>query len=128
MKLNELSLKPIYIQVAEWTEDEILKGSIKEGDKICSQVELSKAFNINPITAGKGVSLLESRGIVFKKRGLGMFVTENAKSIIYSYRRNEELTMILDDLIMEADKLNVTQAQLIEMVQDRYLVTGVDNE
>lgn len=123
MKLNELSLKPIFIQVAEWTEDEILKGSIKEGDKICSQVELAKSFNINPITAGKGVSLLESRGIVFKKRGLGMFVMENAKSIIYEYRRNEELTMIIDDLIMEAVKLSLTKEQLIEMLQERYVAT-----
>lgn len=126
MKLNESTLKPIYIQVAEWTEDEILKGSIKEGDKICSQVELAKAFNINPITAGKGVSLLESRGIVFKKRGLGMFVTENAKSIIYEYRRNEELTMIIDDLITEAVKLSLTMEQVIDMLQERYVATEVE--
>ena len=120
MKLNQASLKPIFIQVAEWTEDEILKGNIKDGDKICSQIEFSKAFNINPITAGKGVSLLEARGIVVKKRGLGMFVTENAKEIIYSYRRNEELTMVIDELIIETKKLNLTKDQLIKLISDRF--------
>ncbi len=120
MKLNESSLKPIFIQVAEWTEDEILKGNIKEGDKICSQIEFSKSFNINPITAGKGVTLLESRGIVYKKRGLGMFVTANAKDIIYACRRNEELELILDDLIVEAVKLQLTREQIIDLVSEKY--------
>ncbi len=120
MKLNPSSLKPIFVQVAEWTEDEILKGNIKDGDKICSQIDYSKAFNINPITAGKGVSLLEARGIVVKRRGLGMFVTKNAKEIIFSCRRNEELTYIIDDLIIEAKKLDLNNEQLIKLINERY--------
>ena len=126
MKLNDSSLKPIFVQVAEWAEDEILKGTIKEGDKICSQIELSKSFNINPITAGKGVSLLESRGIVYKKRGLGMFVTANAKDIIYACRRNEELELILDDLIVEAVKLNLTHDQVLDLVSEKYAKAILD--
>lgn len=117
MKLN--NLKPIFIQVAEWTEDEILKDNIKEGDKIFSFAEFAKAFDINPITAGKGVSLLESRGIVEKKRGVGMFVTPNAKSMIYEYRKNESLVNLIDDMIVEMKALNITYKHLLELIGKR---------
>lgn len=101
------SSKAIFEQIAEWVENEILKGNLKDGDKVLSQVEFAKAFNINPITAAKGVALLETRGIVIKKRGLGMFVAQNAKEKIAEYRKNSGLTAIIKDLVSEARILNI---------------------
>lgn len=119
MELNNNSLKPIFIQVAEWVEDEILNGNIIEGDKIFSQVEFAKIFNINPLTAGKGMTMLETKGVVMKKRGLGMFVAENAKQIIHEYRKNESLLTLADDLIDESIKLNMNIESLFSFIRTR---------
>lgn len=119
MQLKGPDSKPIFIQVAEWVEDEILIGNIKDGDKIFSQLEFAKVFNINHLTAAKGVSLLESRGILEKKRGLGMFVESNAKAIIHEYRRNLELVSILDDLVAEANILGISYERIIELIHLR---------
>lgn len=126
MQLNDNNLKPLYMQLAEWLEDEILRDNIKEGDKILSMVDLATACKINPITAGKGVSLLESRGVVEKRRGLGMFVSKDAKELIYDYRKNSGLTSIIDDLVIESKILNVSYEQLITIIKKRFKETEND--
>lgn len=113
------SIKPIFIQIAEWTEDEILAGRIKEGDKLFSQIEYANFFGINPLTAGKGVTLLEQKGIVEKRRGVGMFVVHGAKDKILDYRKNESLIEIIDDMLKESKKLGITLDDVIEMVRKR---------
>ncbi len=89
MILNSDSIKPIYIQIAEWLETEILGGSIEEDAKVHSQYQLAEMLNINPATAAKGLNLLADDGILYKKRGLGMFVSTEAKSIILSKRKTK---------------------------------------
>ncbi|MBC2721223.1 MAG: GntR family transcriptional regulator, partial [Desulfosporosinus sp.] len=77
--LNTDSTKPIYIQIAEWLEVEILNGNFKEDERVYSQYQLADMFTINPATAAKGLNLLAEEHIVYKRRGLGMFVSPNAK-------------------------------------------------
>ena len=73
--LNNDSMKPIYVQIAEWLEIEILNNHIKEDERIFSQYQLADMFTVNPATAAKGLNILLEENIVYKKRGLGMFVS-----------------------------------------------------
>ena len=67
--------KPVYLQIAEWLENEILRGNITEGGRLPSQADIADIFDINPMTAGKGVSVLETRGVIEKRRrGCGIYV------------------------------------------------------
>jgi GntR family transcriptional regulator len=75
LELNIVGDKPIYVQISEWLENEILCGNIKENEKIYSQYQLAEMFNINPATAAKGINILADQGILYKKRGLGMFLS-----------------------------------------------------
>lgn len=111
--------KPVFVQVAEWTEDEILAGRIKEGEKIFSQNEYASFFKINAMTAARGVDLLETRGIVEKRRGIGMFVLSGAKEKILDYRKNETLYEIIDELILEGDKLGISEDEMIRIIKSR---------
>lgn len=111
--------KLLFEQIAEWVENEILAGRIVEGDKIYSQNEFANYFNVNPMTALRGIDLLRERGIVEKRRGIGMFVLPGAKQTIQEYRRNETLIEIIDDLLAEANKLQIPQEKLIAMIQRR---------
>lgn len=116
--LNSDSMKPIYIQIAEWLETEILSESIKMDEKVYSQYQLAEMLNINPATAAKGLNILADENILYKKRGLGMFVSAEAKEIITVKRRNQTLKSLVAELVREAEHLQVTVEELIAMIQE----------
>jgi GntR family transcriptional regulator len=116
--LNSDSMKPIYVQIAEWLETEILSESIKMDEKVYSQYQLAEMLNINPATAAKGLNILADENILYKKRGLGMFVSAEAKEIITEKRRNQTLKSLVAELVREAEHLQVTEEELIEMIQE----------
>ncbi|MBT2692653.1 GntR family transcriptional regulator [Bacillus sp. ISL-55] len=118
MILNSDSMKPIYVQIAEWLETEILSESIKKDEKVYSQYQLAEMLNINPATAAKGLNILADENILYKKRGLGMFVAEDAKKIITAKRRNQTLKSLVAELVREAEHLQVTEEELIQMIQE----------
>ena len=118
MILNSDSMKPIYIQIAEWLETEILSESIKVDEKVYSQYQLAEMLNINPATAAKGLNILADENILYKKRGLGMFVSTDAKKMITVKRRNQTLKSLVAELVREAEHLQVTEEELITMIQE----------
>ena len=65
----------IYLQIAQLLEDDILRGVYREEEQVPSTNELSRCYNINPATAAKGINLLVADGILYKRRGIGMFVS-----------------------------------------------------
>ncbi|HOA35892.1 MAG TPA: GntR family transcriptional regulator [Bacillota bacterium] len=108
-------MKPIYLQLSEWLETEILSGNITAGEKIYSQYQLAEMFNINPATAAKGLNILADEKILYKKRGLGMFVSPEAGEIILRKRR-EQVRARLRELVKEAELLDISESELITMI------------
>lgn len=117
LMIDTNSNKPIYVQIAEWLETEILNGNFKADDKVYSQYQLAEMFTINPATAAKGLNLLTDEKILYGKRGLGKFVTKEAKTIITNKRKNEKLQGLLEEVALEAKRLNVGDQELMEMLQ-----------
>ncbi|MCT8137216.1 GntR family transcriptional regulator [Anaerobacillus sp. CMMVII] len=117
MILNTNGSKPIYVQIAEWIETEILAGNITTDDKVYSQYQLAEMFNINPATAAKGLNILADDNIVYKKRGLGMFVTSDAHEKILTKRKSQTLSKLVFEIVVEAGRLGVSEAELIEMIK-----------
>lgn len=130
MKFYEDSNLPIYVQLAEWLENEILRGQFGSDDKMYSQYQLAELFTINPATAGKGLSILLENNILYKKRGLGMFVTANSRDTILSKRKNEKLSTLLKGVVEEATRLEVPFDELIDMLKCEKLkmVGGIHND
>lgn len=118
MILNNDSTKPIYVQIAEWLENEIIAERFTEDEKVYSQYQLAELFNINPATAAKGLTILVEEKTLYKKRGLGMFVVPDAKMMILEKRRNETLTKMVTDIVLEAKRLSVTKAELIKLIHN----------
>ena len=118
MKLELNDHEPIFIQISKAIEDEILCDSIKEGMQVPSTTELSKCYKINPATVLKGVNILVDKEILFKKRGIGMFVSKGAKEIIKNGRKENFKEVYLKDLISEAKKLGITKEELLDMISD----------
>lgn len=118
MLIDPNDTKPIYLQISEWLENEIIGGRFKVNDKVYSQYQLADMFNINPATAAKGLNVLADEGILYKRRGLGMFVAEGAKEKVIGKRKNETLKGLIQELVLEAERLSVSENDLISMLKE----------
>ena len=121
--LNTDGAKPIYLQIAEWLETEILKGNFKENEKIHSQYKLAELFNINPATAAKGLNVLAEEKILYDKRGIGKFVASNAKKNIKDKWKNQTMKGLMREIVFQAANLQMEEEELIEMVRIIYRET-----
>ncbi|MFA9458618.1 GntR family transcriptional regulator [Halalkalibacter sp. AB-rgal2] len=117
MILDHDNGKPLYIQIAEWIETEILRRNLTTHDKVYSQYQLADMFTINPATAAKGLNRLADDEILYKKRGLGMFVSEKAEEMILSRRKALRLQQLVDDLVIEARHVYVELDEIIDMIK-----------
>lgn len=120
MFMDASSEKPIYIQLSEWMMDAVLSGAFPEESQVPSTTEISVNYRINPATALKGVNILVDESILYKKRGLGMFVSSGAKSRILAKRRKDFLESYIIALIAEANKLGIPQKDVIDMIERGY--------
>lgn len=107
----------IYLQIAKMLEDGILRGIYPEETQVPSTNELARTLCINPATGAKGLNLLAEEGILYKRRGLGMFVSEGAAERIRAKRREEFLEQYVKPLAAEARKLGLTAEELQAMLQ-----------
>ena len=110
--------KPIFQQIAEMIENQILDGLLNADEQTPSSNDFSNIYGINPATARKGFSLLTDEGVLYKKRGMGMFVTNEAKEIIMEKRRNEFYTNRLPEIIKEIRRLNIPLDKLSELLKE----------
>jgi GntR family transcriptional regulator len=117
LDLHTKNTTPIYLQITEWLENEILADRLLPDGKVYSQYQLAEIFNINPATAGKGLTILVEKEILYKKRGLGMFVVTDAKQKILATRRNETLTKMAQEIVLEAKRLAVSDEDLLELIK-----------
>ena len=106
----------IYLQIAQLLEDDILRGVYQEEEQVPSTNELSRCYNINPATAAKGVNLLVEEGILYKKRGIGMFVSTGAVAAIRQKRKAAFYEDYVKTLVNEAKNLHIDKAELLEMI------------
>ncbi|QDP39349.1 GntR family transcriptional regulator [Radiobacillus deserti] len=109
--------RPIYHQIKEHIEDSIIGQSIQAGERVPSTNEFASFFKINPATAAKGVNELVDEGILVKRRGVGMFVTEEARSILLQKRKDSFFNSFVIPLREEAKKLDITEQELLDMIQ-----------
>ena len=94
-----------------------MNGHLEEDQKVFSQYQLADMFTINPATAAKGINLLVDEQILYKKRGLGMFVTSGAKEAI-QFKRKRNTYALITELILEANRLNITKKELIGLMDE----------
>ena len=107
----------IYQQIAQKIEDDILRGVYREEEQVPSTNELSRVYRINPATAGKGLNLLVGEGILYKRRGLGMFVAPGAEEAVRGKRRAAFYERYVKPLVREGTSLGLTEGELLTMVK-----------
>lgn len=113
--------KPIFNQIYQMIEDEIIQGRLLEGDQAPSTNQLAAFYRINPATVLKGINLLVDEGILFKKRGIGMFVAEGARQQLVEKRKSVFYRDKVTALLEEAAKLGISSEELIAMIKEAKL-------
>ncbi len=124
MKIDISSQAPIFLQISAQLEDAIFSGVYREETQVPSTNELSSLLNINPQTVLKGMTLLVNEGIIYKKRGLGMFVAKGAVLKIKEKRMQAYYDKYIKPMVKEAKALNMDEKQLLAMIERSY---GDDN-
>lgn len=114
--------RPLFQQIADWIEEGIMSGAFKDEQQIPSTTEISGAYGINPATVLKGVNILVERRVIYKKRGLGMFVRSGAAELVKKTRREQFYAKFIPSLIKEAKNLGVSGEELCLMIQRGYEV------
>jgi DNA-binding transcriptional regulator YhcF (GntR family) len=109
--------KPIFLQIAERIEDDILDGRLPEESQVPSTNQFAAFYQINPATAAKGVNLLVDQGILYKKRGIGMFVSSNARAEVMKKRQEQFYEQYVVTMVREAGKLGIQAEQLMDMIR-----------
>ncbi|MEK3889313.1 GntR family transcriptional regulator [Bacillus sp. FSL K6-3431] len=109
--------RPIFIQIAERIEDDIIEGGLPEETQVPSTNQFAAFYKINPATAAKGVNLLVDEGILYKKRGIGMFVAEGARVKVMEKRKELFFEQYIITMMQEAEKLGITADQLTDMIR-----------
>ena len=112
--------RPIFVQIAEQLEDGILSGAFPEETQLPSTTEISVTYKLNPATALKGINLLVESGVVYKKRGLGMFVTEGAVTVLRKKRKEEFYENFIIRLTKEATRLELSKDEIMDMIERGY--------
>jgi DNA-binding transcriptional regulator YhcF (GntR family) len=108
--------RPIFVQIAEQIENAIVDGSLTEEAQVPSTNELAAFHRINPATAAKGINELVDDGILYKKRGIGMFVAPGARAKLLARRRQQFADRYLRPLILEARKLGLDSSEIKDMI------------
>ena len=115
--------KSIYIQISEMIETDICRGILLEEEKVPSTNELAKQLKVKDggyydLLTGKGVNILVDEGILYKKRGIGMFVSKGAKDMILNKRKGAFYENYVKSLIEEAKSIGITTKELIKMIEE----------
>ena len=111
---------PIYVRIVTGLKDAILSGEIKEESQMPSTTFISTKFNININTVNKAINALVDEGLIYKKRGIGMFVSKGAQAKLIKERRKTFKDYYVKATLMEAKRLKYSVEELQKIVKEAY--------
>ncbi|MFY1698261.1 MULTISPECIES: GntR family transcriptional regulator [unclassified Solwaraspora] len=115
---------PIYQQIADKIKNDILSGALQEGEQVMSTNQYASYYRINPATAAKGFHQLIDEGVLFKKRGIGMFVSPNARETLRGQRRDRFFAEVVDPMLAEARIIGIPLADVVARIQQAAEAAG----
>ncbi|GAA4675314.1 GntR family transcriptional regulator [Phytohabitans rumicis] len=108
---------PIYQQIADKIKEDILSGALGEDEQVMSTNQYASFYRINPATAAKGFHQLIEEGVLYKRRGIGMFVSPNAREKLRAERRERFFEQVVDAMIAEARVIGISLDEVIRRIE-----------
>ncbi len=114
--------RPIYLQIADRLRDDIVRGRFEADAPVMSTTRYARELRINPATAAKGLQELVDEGLLYKRRGIGMFVDPSARGRLLADRRERFLREVVDPMVDEARAIGVDLGDVVAHIRDRTAV------
>ncbi|MFO7401351.1 MAG: GntR family transcriptional regulator [Actinomycetales bacterium] len=109
---------PIYRQIAERIKADVMSGVLKGDEKVMSTNQYAAYYRINPATAAKAFQQLVDEGVLYKKRGIGMFVSPDAQEKLRAKRRETFFTEVVDPMVAEAKAAGIPLRDIIRRIEE----------
>jgi GntR family transcriptional regulator len=110
---------PIYRQIADRIRSEVLSGVLGEGEQVMSTTQYATHFRINPATAAKAFAELVDDGVLYKRRGVGMFVAPGARDRLRALHRGRFFDEVVEPMIDEAITIGVDLDEVVARIRER---------
>jgi GntR family transcriptional regulator len=108
---------PIYLQIADKIKEDILSGALGEDEQVMSTNQYASFYRINPATAAKGFQQLVEEGVLYKRRGIGMFVSPEARERLRAERRERFFEQVVDAMIAEARVIGISLDEIVRRIE-----------
>lgn len=109
---------PIYLQIADKIKEDILSGALGEDEQVMSTNQYASFYRINPATAAKGFQHLVEEGVLYKRRGIGMFVSPDAREKLRAERRERFFEQVVDAMITEARVIGISLDEIVRRIEE----------
>lgn len=109
---------PIYQQIADKIKEDILSGALGEDEQVMSTNQYASFYRINPATAAKGFHQLIDEGVLYKRRGIGMFVSPQAREKLLAERRDRFFAQVVDAMVNEARMLGIPLSDVVRRIEE----------
>ena len=116
--MNFKDNKAIYLQIADRIGDQILAGSLPPDGKVPSVRELAAEIEVNANTVARTYDHLQHIGVIYTKRGLGYFVSPDARDTIVSRRREQLMQGEMDYYLGQLKAVGITPNELHQIYSD----------
>lgn len=110
---------PIYRQIAERIKDDILSGALAEDSQVMSTNQYAASYRINPATAAKGLRELLDEEILYKRRGIGMFVSPDARTKLRNQHRERFFSDVVDPMVNEAKTIGIDLDDVVHHINQQ---------
>lgn len=104
---------PIYRQIADQITRDILRGALQEDEQVMSTNQYAAFYRINPATAAKAFQQLVDEGVLYKRRGIGMFVSPGARKALRGQHQDRFFAEVVDPMVTEARAIGIPLAEII---------------
>ncbi len=110
--------RPIFLELADTISHDVLAGHYPPGSQVPSTTELSMHYRINPATANKALNVLVDNGVLEKRRGIGMFVTDGAPEALKARRRADFHADFITPFLAEGARLGLSLDDIIDLLKE----------
>lgn len=114
---------PIYRQIADQITNDIVRGTLQEDEQIMSTNQYAAYYRINPATAAKAFQQLVDEDVLYKRRGIGMFVSPGSRDRLLAARRERFFADVLEPMLSEARAIGIPLRDIIRRLE----VSAVEN-
>lgn len=108
---------PIYRQIGDRIRADIVTGALAADQQVMSTNQYASFYGINPATAAKAFQELIDEGLLYKRRGVGMFVSPEAQAKLLAQRREQFFAEHVAPMLAEASALGISVDTLIEQIR-----------